>query len=68
LEIFSRSAGLCSGLMIALAGQVGREDHMALDTQQKSADGRGSDEFRELIDANIKTYADVVRAANLKFD
>jgi tripartite-type tricarboxylate transporter receptor subunit TctC len=31
-------------------------------------DGRGGEEFRELIDADIKTYADVVRAANLRFD
>jgi hypothetical protein len=31
-------------------------------------DGRGGEEFRQLIDADIKAYADVVRAANLKFD
>jgi tripartite-type tricarboxylate transporter receptor subunit TctC len=31
-------------------------------------DGRSGDEFRQLIDADIKAYAEVVRAANLKFD
>jgi tripartite-type tricarboxylate transporter receptor subunit TctC len=31
-------------------------------------DGRSGEEFRELIDADIKAYADVVRAANLRFD
>ena len=31
-------------------------------------DGRSGDAFRQLIDADIKAYADVVRAANLKFD
>ena len=31
-------------------------------------DGRSGEEFRRLIDADIKAYADVVRAANLKFD
>jgi tripartite-type tricarboxylate transporter receptor subunit TctC len=31
-------------------------------------DGRSGGEFRQLIDADIKAYADVVRAANLKFD
>ena len=31
-------------------------------------DGRSGEEFRQLIDADIKAYADVVRAANLKFD
>jgi tripartite-type tricarboxylate transporter receptor subunit TctC len=31
-------------------------------------DGRGGEEFRQLIDADIKAYADVVRTANLKFD
>ena len=31
-------------------------------------DGRGGEEFRQLIDADIKAYADVVKAANLSFD
>jgi tripartite-type tricarboxylate transporter receptor subunit TctC len=31
-------------------------------------DGRPGEEFRQLIDADIKTHADVVKAANLKFD
>jgi tripartite-type tricarboxylate transporter receptor subunit TctC len=31
-------------------------------------DGRSGEEFRQLIDADIKAYGDVVRAANLKFD
>ena len=31
-------------------------------------DGRPGEEFRLLIDADIKTYSDVVKAANLKFD
>jgi tripartite-type tricarboxylate transporter receptor subunit TctC len=31
-------------------------------------DGRSAAEFRRLIDDDIKAYADVVRAANLKFD
>ena len=31
-------------------------------------DGRSGEEFRQLIDADIKAYADVVRTANLKFD
>ena len=31
-------------------------------------DGRGGEEFRQLIDADIKAYADVVGTANLKFD
>jgi tripartite-type tricarboxylate transporter receptor subunit TctC len=31
-------------------------------------DGRPGDEFRQLIDADIKGYADVVKAANLKFE
>jgi tripartite-type tricarboxylate transporter receptor subunit TctC len=31
-------------------------------------DGRTGDEFRQLIDADIKAYADVIKAANLKFD
>ena len=29
-------------------------------------DGRSGEEFRQLIDADIKAYADVVRTANLK--
>ena len=31
-------------------------------------DGRPGEEFRQLIDADIKAYGDVVKAANLKFD
>jgi tripartite-type tricarboxylate transporter receptor subunit TctC len=31
-------------------------------------DGRPGEEFRLLIDADIKAYSDVVKAANLKFD
>ena len=31
-------------------------------------DGRSGEEFRQLIDADIKAYADVVSTANLKFD
>ena len=31
-------------------------------------DGRPGEEFRQLIDADIKAYSDVVKAANLKFD
>jgi tripartite-type tricarboxylate transporter receptor subunit TctC len=31
-------------------------------------DGRSADEFRQLIDADIKAYSGVVKAANLKFD
>ena len=31
-------------------------------------DGRAADEFRGLIDDDIKAYSEVVRAANLKFD
>jgi tripartite-type tricarboxylate transporter receptor subunit TctC len=31
-------------------------------------DGRSGEEFRQLIDGDIKAYADVVRAANLKFE
>ena len=31
-------------------------------------DGRPGEEFRQLIEADIKGYADVVKAANLKFD
>ena len=31
-------------------------------------DGRTGVEFRQLIDADIKAYADVIKAANLKFD
>jgi tripartite-type tricarboxylate transporter receptor subunit TctC len=31
-------------------------------------DGRSGEEFRQLIDADITTYSDVVKAANLKFD
>jgi tripartite-type tricarboxylate transporter receptor subunit TctC len=31
-------------------------------------DGRPGEEFRQLIDDDIKAYADVVKAANLKFD
>jgi hypothetical protein len=34
----------------------------------RTPDGRSGKEFRQLIDADIKAYADVVRAANLKFD
>jgi tripartite-type tricarboxylate transporter receptor subunit TctC len=33
-----------------------------------SPDGRPGEEFRQLIDADIKAYADVVKAANLSFD
>jgi hypothetical protein len=31
-------------------------------------DGRSGEEFRQLIDADIQAYSDVVKAANLKFD
>jgi len=31
-------------------------------------DGRSGEAFRQLIDADIKAYSDVVKAANLKFD
>jgi tripartite-type tricarboxylate transporter receptor subunit TctC len=31
-------------------------------------DGRPGEEFKQLIDADIKAYSDVVRAADLKFD
>jgi tripartite-type tricarboxylate transporter receptor subunit TctC len=31
-------------------------------------DGRSGEEFRQLIDADIKAYSDVIKAANLKFD
>ncbi len=31
-------------------------------------DGRPGEEFRQLIDADIKAYSDVAKAANLKFD
>jgi len=31
-------------------------------------DGRSGEEFRQLIDADIRAYSDVVKAANLKFD
>ena len=30
--------------------------------------GGSSDEFRKMIDADIKTYVEVVKAANLKFE
>jgi tripartite-type tricarboxylate transporter receptor subunit TctC len=30
--------------------------------------GTSSEEFRKMIDADIKTYVDVVKAANLKFE
>ena len=30
--------------------------------------GTSSDEFRAMIDADIKTYVEVVKAANLKFE
>ena len=30
--------------------------------------GGPSEEFRTMIDADIKTYAEVVKAANLKFE
>lgn len=33
-----------------------------------SPGGNSSAEFRAMIDADIKTYADVIKAANLKFD
>jgi tripartite-type tricarboxylate transporter receptor subunit TctC len=31
-------------------------------------DGRSGEEFRQLIDADIQAYSDVVKAASLKFD
>jgi hypothetical protein len=31
-------------------------------------DGRSGEDFRHLIDAEIRGYADVVKAANLKFN
>ena len=30
--------------------------------------GNSSDEFRKMIDADIKTYVEVVKAADLKFE
>ena len=30
--------------------------------------GGSSDDFRKMIDADIKTYVEVVKAANLKFE
>jgi tripartite-type tricarboxylate transporter receptor subunit TctC len=39
-----------------------------LKTVAYTPDGRSGEDFRQLIDADIKGYADVVKAANLKFD
>jgi tripartite-type tricarboxylate transporter receptor subunit TctC len=49
----------------ALADSAVRDKLKAL---AYAPDGRSGEEFRQLIDADIKAYADVVRAANLKFD
>lgn len=40
----------------------------ATDSKPWPPDGRPGEEFRLLIDADIKAYSDVVKAANLKFD
>jgi hypothetical protein len=53
------------GQMLTLADPAVRDKLKAV---AYAPDGRGGGEFRELIDADIKAYADVVRAANLKFD
>ena len=39
-----------------------------LKTVAYTPDGRSGEDFRQLIDADIKGYADVVKAANLKFN
>ena len=39
-----------------------------LKTMAVNPGGTSSDEFRAMIDADIKTYVDVVKAANLHFE
>jgi tripartite-type tricarboxylate transporter receptor subunit TctC len=54
-----------TALRQALADQAVRDK---LKTIAYNPDGRPGGEFRQLIDADIKAHAEVVKAANLKFD